>query len=94
MVQAPQFWRSEPSCLEPDHQSAPPEPRFDLVFCDPPYDAAPRIVQPLADLLPRVTAPQALIVTESSKRNPLVLDLPLSDERIYGDTRIAIHHGR
>jgi 16S rRNA (guanine966-N2)-methyltransferase len=70
------------------------EPRFDLVFCDPPYDAAPRIVQPLADLLPRVTAPQALIVTESSKRNPLVLDLPLSDERTYGDTRIAIHHGR
>ena len=58
------------------------------------YDAAPRIVQPLADLLPRVTAPQALIVTESSKRNPLVLDLPLSDERTYGDTRIAVHHGR
>jgi 16S rRNA (guanine966-N2)-methyltransferase len=70
------------------------ETRFDLVFCDPPYDAAPRVVQPLADLLPRVTAPQALIVIESSKRNPLVLDLPLRDERTYGDTRIAIHHGR
>ena len=68
--------------------------RFDLVFCDPPYDAAARIAQPLADLLPRVAGPQALIVIESSKRNPLVLDLPLSDERTYGDTRIAIHHGR
>ncbi len=67
---------------------------FDLVFCDPPYDAAARVAQPLAELLPRVAAPQALIVTESSKRNPLVLDLPLTDERTYGDTRIAIHRGR
>jgi 16S rRNA (guanine966-N2)-methyltransferase len=57
------------------------ERAFDLVFCDPPYDAAARI------------APQALIVTESSKRNPLVIDLPLADERTYGDTRIAIHRG-
>lgn len=70
------------------------EQPFDLVFCDPPYDAAARIAQQLADLLPRVVGPQALIVTESSKRNPLVLDLPLSDERTYGDTRIALHHGR
>lgn len=64
---------------------------FDLVFCDPPYDAAARVAQPLTELLPRVAAPQALIVTESSKRNPLVVDLPLTDERIYGGTRIAIH---
>jgi 16S rRNA (guanine966-N2)-methyltransferase len=70
------------------------ERAFSLVFCDPPYDAAARIAQPLADLLPRVAAPQALIVTESSKRNPLLLDLPLTDERTYGDTRIAIHRGR
>ena len=70
------------------------ERAFDLVFCDPPYDEAARIAQPLADLLPRVVAPQALIVTESSKRNPLVIDLPLTDERTYGDTRIAIHRGR
>ena len=69
------------------------EAAFDLVFCDPPYDAAPRIAQQLGDLMPRVTGPQALIVTESSKRNPLVIDLPLSDERTYGDTRIAIHRG-
>ena len=70
------------------------ERAFDLVFCDPPYDAAAEIAQTLAELLPRVAAPQALIVTESSKRNPLVLDLPLADERTYGDTRIAIHRGR
>jgi len=67
---------------------------YDLVFCDPPYDAAAHIAQPLTDLLPRVAAPQALIVTESSKRNPLVLGLPIADERTYGDIRIAIHHGQ
>ncbi len=66
---------------------------FDLVFCDPPYDAAAEIAQKLTELLPRVAAPQALIVTESSKRNPLTLDLPLADERTYGHTRIALHRG-
>ncbi|MGH2838983.1 MAG: 16S rRNA (guanine(966)-N(2))-methyltransferase RsmD [Thermoleophilaceae bacterium] len=75
-------------------RSDAPERAFDLVFCDPPYDAAALIAQPLTDLLPRLAAPQALIVTESSKRNPLVLGLPLADERTYGDTRIAIHHAR
>ena len=72
----------------------PDEGAFDLVFCDPPYDAAREIARPLSQLLPRATAPEARIVTESSKRNPLALELPLLDERIYGDTRIAIHRGR
>ena len=30
-------------------------------------------------------------MTESDKRNPLVLPFPLLVERTYGDTRIAIH---
>lgn len=66
---------------------------FDLVFCDPPYDAAGGLAQPLSELLPRAAAPEARIVIESAKRNPLALDLPLLDERTYGDTRIAIHSG-
>ena len=33
----------------------------------------------------------ARIVTESDKRKPLDLALPLLRERVYGDTRIAIH---
>ena len=66
---------------------------FGLVFCDPPYDAAPRVAEPLGDLLPGVAGPQGLIVTESAKRNPLALNLPLVDERTYGNTRIAIHRG-
>ena len=64
---------------------------FDLVFCDPPYDSAARVAGPLADRLPALCAEDARIVTESDKRNPLVLPFPLLVERAYGDTRIAIH---
>ena len=74
--------------------SAAPEAAFDLVLCDPPYDAAAGLAQPLSDLLPRVARSRALIVTESAKRTPLALNLPLVDERTYGDTRIALHRGR
>jgi 16S rRNA (guanine966-N2)-methyltransferase len=68
-------------------------PAHDLLFCDPPYDAAERLVRPLSERLPHAAAQEARIVTESSKRNPLALDLPLLDERTYGDTRIAIYRG-
>ena len=64
---------------------------FDLVFCDPPYDSAARLAGPLAERLPALIAENARIVTESDKRNPLVLPFPLLVERAYGDTRIAIH---
>jgi 16S rRNA (guanine966-N2)-methyltransferase len=64
---------------------------FDLVFCDPPYDSASRLAGPLANRLPALVAEDARIVTESDKRNPLVLPFPLLVERDYGDTRIAIH---
>jgi 16S rRNA (guanine966-N2)-methyltransferase len=65
---------------------------FDLVFVDPPYSSAPRLGEPLTELLPRILTPHATIVTESDKRDPLVLDLPLDDERVYGDTRLAFHY--
>ena len=67
------------------------EGTFDLVFCDPPYDGAPAIAATLAAALPEILDEDARIVTESDKRNPLVLLLPLVVERSYGDTRIAIH---
>jgi 16S rRNA (guanine966-N2)-methyltransferase len=70
---------------------ARPEGTFDLVFCDPPYDGAPAIAEALVEALPAMTAQEARIVTESDKRNPLLLPLPLVVERAYGDTRIAIH---
>ena len=64
---------------------------FDLVFCDPPYDSASRLSGTLAERLPALTPQTARIVTESDKRNPLELPFPLIVERVYGDTRIAIH---
>jgi 16S rRNA (guanine966-N2)-methyltransferase len=64
---------------------------FDLVFCDPPYDSVPRIAGPLAERLPALLAEGARIVTESDKRSPLELPFSMLTERIYGDTRIAIH---
>jgi 16S rRNA (guanine966-N2)-methyltransferase len=67
------------------------EGTFDLVFCDPPYDDAFRVAARLAEALPALLGQNARIVTESDKRNPLMLPLPLVVERAYGDTRIAIH---
>jgi len=70
---------------------ARPEGTFDLVFCDPPYDVAPAVANALTGALPALLADDARIVTESDKRNPLLLPLPLLAERTYGDTRVAIH---
>jgi 16S rRNA (guanine(966)-N(2))-methyltransferase RsmD len=69
-------------------------PAYDLVFADPPYDSALRIGPRLAESLPPVLTPGAVIVTESNKRAPLELPFDLLRERAYGDTRIAVHrHG-
>jgi 16S rRNA (guanine966-N2)-methyltransferase len=72
---------------------ARPRGSFDLVFVDPPYDSALRLAGPLSAGLPAVLTATARIVTESDKRIPLELSLPLLRERTYGDTRIAIHGG-
>ena len=64
------------------------------MLLDPPYDSAGRLGGPLSDHLPGVVSPNAVIVSESDKRAPLLLGLPMTDERTYGDTRIAIHRGR
>ena len=72
-------------------EKPPADTAFDLVLLDPPYDSADRLAASLSGALPGVLAADALIVSESDRRNPLILDLPLADERTYGDTRIAIH---
>jgi 16S rRNA (guanine966-N2)-methyltransferase len=70
---------------------ADPEAPFGLVFADPPYSSATQVGDGLSELLPPLLTETSLTVTESDKRAPLPLTLPLVDERIYGDTRIAIH---
>jgi len=75
-------------------RAAAGDEEFDLVLLDPPYSSAGRLGGPLSEHLPGVLAPNAVIVSESDKRAPLELDLPLASERVYGDTRVAIHRAR
>jgi 16S rRNA (guanine966-N2)-methyltransferase len=72
------------SALDADDQ-------YDLVLLDPPYSDAARLGPELTEALPRVLGPSARVVSESDRRQPLELGLPLSDERRYGDTLIRIH---
>jgi 16S rRNA (guanine(966)-N(2))-methyltransferase RsmD len=65
--------------------------QYDLVFLDPPYRQGARLARPLSEALPAVLAPGAVAVAESDRRAPLALDLPLHDERRYGDTLIRIY---
>lgn len=65
--------------------------QYDLVFLDPPYRLAGRLGPGLTEAVPGVLAPDGYIVTESDCRAPLDLDLPVTDERRYGDTLIRIH---
>jgi len=64
---------------------------YDLVFLDPPYRSAAGLGRDLAEALPAVLAPGALVVAESDRRAPIDLDLPLHDERRYGDTLLRFH---
>jgi 16S rRNA (guanine(966)-N(2))-methyltransferase RsmD len=69
-------------------------PEYDLVFLDPPYRLAGRLGGELSAILPAVLAPEGVVVAESDRRDPLELELPLLDERRYGDTLIRIHGPR
>ena len=64
---------------------------YDLVFLDPPYRHAAGLGRELSEALAPVLAPAARVVTESDRRDPIALDLTLSDERRYGETVIRIH---
>jgi len=68
-----------------------PDDQYDLVLLDPPYRDAARLGPELTEALPGVLSSAARVVSESDRRHPLELGLPLSDERRYGDTLIRIH---
>ena len=65
--------------------------RWDLVLCDPPYRLAPRLGATLGPLLAPVLETGARIVCESSAKDPIRLDLPLTGERRYGDTALLLY---
>lgn len=65
--------------------------RYDLVFLDPPYRDHAMLGSDPAKLIKAILAPSARIVTESDRREPLELELPIIQKRLYGDTLIQIH---
>jgi 16S rRNA (guanine966-N2)-methyltransferase len=64
---------------------------YDLVLIDPPYREAAGLADKLSALLVGILAPGARVATESDRRAPLRLELPVLTERRYGDTSITIH---
>jgi 16S rRNA (guanine966-N2)-methyltransferase len=64
---------------------------YDLVLLDPPYRLAPELGRELSPALAELIAADGRIVCESDRRAPLGLELPMTDERRYGDTLIRIH---
>ena len=68
--------------------------QYDLVFIDPPYRLASALGPELSVALKPLLSADARVVTESDRRDPLALELPLQLERRYGDTLIRIHGAR
>ena len=65
--------------------------RWDLVFIDPPYKLADRLVDQLDQLVPPVLEEGARVVVESSAKKPLSLALPEQTSRIYGGTHVSVY---
>ncbi len=64
---------------------------YDLLFLDPPYSQAAALGPQLSASISTILADDARVVSESDRRQPLELELPMIDERRYGDTLIRIH---
>jgi 16S rRNA (guanine966-N2)-methyltransferase len=67
--------------------------RFDLVFCDPPYNIADPFASDLDSSIPERLAEGGRVILESAARRPLGLSLPLLDERRYGEASVRIYGG-
>lgn len=65
--------------------------QYDLILLDPPYRLAASLAAGLSEAIEVLLAPGGSVVSESDRRAPLDLDLPLRDQRLYGDTLIRIH---
>jgi 16S rRNA (guanine966-N2)-methyltransferase len=64
--------------------------QYDLVLADPPYGEWARVAAPLAELVPRVLAPDAAVVIETSWDVEPELPLDLVTTRRYGSARITL----
>lgn len=85
--------RSQPALMFLE-QASRAGAQYDLVFLDPPYGRAVSFGRSLPSGLEPVLAPEARVVAESDRREPLDLaPLTLIDSRRYGDTLIRIYRG-
>jgi 16S rRNA (guanine966-N2)-methyltransferase len=63
---------------------------YDLVLVDPPYGTWEELEPRLAQLLPRVLAPDGLLVVETGARAEPALPLALRTSRRYGSARLTL----
>jgi 16S rRNA (guanine966-N2)-methyltransferase len=63
---------------------------FDLVFCDPPYEEYETLEPILGRYLPRLLAPEGLVVLETDARTEPRLPLEQRTTRRYGSARITL----
>ena len=63
---------------------------YDLVLVDPPYEVWAELEPKLAEHLPRVLAPDGVVVVETGARTEPSLPLPLRTSRRYGSARLTV----
>ena len=63
---------------------------YDLILVDPPYETWAGLEPKLAEHLPRVLAPEGLLVVETGARTEPALPLPLRTSRRYGSARLTL----
>jgi 16S rRNA (guanine966-N2)-methyltransferase len=63
---------------------------YDLVLVDPPYEEWEELQAALASQLPRMLAPDGLLVVETSSRVEPDLPLALRTSRRYGSARLSL----
>jgi 16S rRNA (guanine(966)-N(2))-methyltransferase RsmD len=63
---------------------------YDLVLVDAPYESWDELQPKLAEHLPRVLAPDGVLVVETGARTEPSLPLPLRTSRRYGSARLTV----
>jgi 16S rRNA (guanine966-N2)-methyltransferase len=63
---------------------------YDLILVDPPYEAWSELEPKLAQHLPRLLAPDGLLVVETGQRTEPQLPLPIRTSRRYGSARLTL----
>jgi 16S rRNA (guanine966-N2)-methyltransferase len=64
---------------------------YDLVLVDAPYESWDELEPKLAEHLPRVLAPDGVLVVETGARTEPSLPLPLRTSRRYGSARLTLY---